>query len=160
MRDRKIRKTYRALICGNPERDRFTITQPIGKQPHPVLGYLYAACADGVAAHSECRVLQRYAETSLVEVDILTGRPHQIRIHMAVAGHPLVGDPLYAIGGLPHTLQPSATGNLPVPGDCGYHLHAMQLQLTHPNGEWMNWIAPPPDCLQHISDQSGTPPIP
>ncbi len=147
MRDRQIRKTYRALAQGTAMSDRFTITRSIGKHPHPVLGYVYAAHSEGAFAQSDCQVLRRDAETALLEVIILTGRPHQIRIHLAAAGYPLVGDPLYAMGGVPVTYEPSVSGKLPVPGDCGYHLHALYLALTHLNGQQMTFTCPPPPAL-------------
>jgi 23S rRNA pseudouridine1911/1915/1917 synthase len=132
MRDRQIRKTYHTLVVGNTMPDQFTINHPIGKIPHPVLGYIYGATADGNFAQSDCQVLKRNAETALLEVTILTGRPHQIRIHLAAAGYPLVGDPLYGMGGIPRCNSTLDTEKLPVPGDVGYHLHAYHLAFAHP----------------------------
>jgi 23S rRNA pseudouridine1911/1915/1917 synthase len=77
------------------------ISNPIGKIPHSVLGYVYGATPEGKIARSDCRVLERHRNCILVEVTILTGRPHQIRIHLAAAGYPLLGDPLYVAGGIP-----------------------------------------------------------
>lgn len=150
LRDHQMQKIYRTLVSGLPDREQFTVTQPIGKLNHPVLGHLFAAHPTGLPAQSDCRVLQRYAETALLEVAILTGRPHQIRIHMAAAGYPLVGDPLYGVGGLPIVDTPSETGELPVPGDCGYFLHAMYLKFTHPNGQPIHLICPPPPELEEL----------
>lgn len=147
LRERQMQKIYRALVQGVPLPDRFSVTEPIGKQPHPVLGYIYAAQPQGAFAQSDCQVLRRDAETALLEVSILTGRPHQIRIHLAAAGYPLVGDPLYAIGGLPLNDLSSANGKLPVPGDCGYALHALLLSFTHPNGQPMTFTCSPPLAL-------------
>jgi 23S rRNA pseudouridine1911/1915/1917 synthase len=101
-----ICKTYRALVGAGDLPDRFTITTPIGKVNHPVLGYLYAASPSGLPAYSEGRVLRRAPESTVVEVTIRTGRPHQIRIHLAAAGYPLVGDPLYGVGGRPLAMEP------------------------------------------------------
>ncbi|NJR49629.1 MAG: RluA family pseudouridine synthase [Leptolyngbyaceae cyanobacterium CSU_1_3] len=123
----QICKLYRALATGNEMPDRFTVTQAIDKVSHPTLGYLYAASDLGKSAISHCRVMQRdrIPGASLLEVTIPTGRPHQIRIHLAAAGHPLWGDPLYAVGG--GLLDQNA-----LPGDCGYFLHAYQLRFIHP----------------------------
>lgn len=135
MRDRQIRKVYRVLVGAGDLEDCFTITQAIGKIPHPVLGYVYGAITDGLPAHSECQVLQRRSNATLLEVTILTGRPHQIRIHLAAVGYPLIGDPLYTVGGIPRLDFPSQPGKVPVPGDCGYHLHAHHLTFIHPKTE-------------------------
>lgn len=148
MRDRKIRKVYRALASGSGMRDCFTVTQPIGKVAYPTLGYLYAATPDGLPAQSDCCVVKRGDRTTLLDVTILTGRPHQIRIHLAAAGYPLWGDRLYGAGGLPLPDLVSPTEKLPVPGDCGYFLHAMHLELIHPNGKPLSFTAPPPPELR------------
>lgn len=132
MRQHQIRKVYRALVGAGTMPDRFTLRYPIGKIPHPVLGYVYGATPIGKFAQSDCQVIERTATTTWLEVTILTGRPHQIRIHLAAAGYPLLGDPLYDVGGVPRLEAAIATDKLPVPGDCGYFLHAYQLAFTHP----------------------------
>lgn len=144
---KSIRKTYRALIgpCDLPK--RFILTTPIGKVPHPVLGYVYGATSDGLPAYSEVQVLKRNPESTLLEVTIRTGRPHQIRIHLAAAGYPLLGDPLYEAGGVPRPVA-AMTEKLPVPGDCGYWLHAYQLCFIHPKLEkTMAFQCLPPPAL-------------
>jgi 23S rRNA pseudouridine1911/1915/1917 synthase len=143
-----LRKTYRALVgpCNLP--DAFTLTTPIGKVPHPVLGYVYAAAPHGLSAYSQGIVLKRSPTTTLLEVTIRTGRPHQIRIHLAAAGYPLLGDPLYAPGGLPYPTAADPAAKLPVPGDCGYWLHAHRLSLPHPRtGERLEFCCEPPEAL-------------
>lgn len=146
---RQIRKVYLALASGHQMPDGFTVNQPIGKIAHPNLGYIHGAAADGKPAVSHCRVLERRVDSSVVEVTIATGRPHQIRIHLAAAGFPLVGDPLYGVGGLPLTAAALPDQRIPVPGDCGYCLHAHQLTLTHPRtGESLHWTCPPPAALR------------
>ena len=132
----QLKKVYLVLVRGTSIRDRLTIEQPIGKIPHPVLGYIYGATPTGKYARSESRVIQRYDNHTLLEVTISTGRPHQIRIHTAAVGYPLVGDPLYIAGG---TFAPIRENQktIPVPGDCGYFLHAYSLSFIHPRSEAM-----------------------
>lgn len=125
-RDHRVGKVYRALVQGRPAQDTFTCETPIGPVAHPTLGTVFAASPAGKHALSHVRVLERREGCSLVEVSIETGRPHQIRIHMATCGHPLLGDPLFAPGG------GWAGDGLALPGDEGYHLHALRLSLLHP----------------------------
>ena len=141
-REGRIEKTYRALAQGIARQDEFEISTPIGLVPHPRLGEVYAASPDSKGSRSFARVLARRDGQTLFEVDIHTGRPHQIRIHLAAMGHPLVGDPLYGVGGLPLADLPG------LPGDGGYLLHAHRLGFMHPaTGERMIIEAPPPAPL-------------
>lgn len=126
LREHQMTKLYRALVQGAPVLDAFTVEVPIGPIAHPSLGSVHAASPAGKTATSHVRVLERRGPESLVEVHIETGRPHQIRIHMAACGHPLVGDPLYASGG---GLREDRKA---LPGDEGYLLHALRLTLPHP----------------------------
>ena len=127
----RISKIYRTLVTGNSIPEFLIIEQPIGKITHPVLDYIYGATAQGAFALSECRVLERYTDSTLIEVKITTGRPHQIRIHLAAAGYPLLGDPLYIEGGT-FSIPNLSQAKIPVPGDCGYFLHAYALSFVHP----------------------------
>jgi 23S rRNA pseudouridine1911/1915/1917 synthase len=104
---------------------------------------VFAANPQGKSARSVARVVQKRSNTTVFEVDLHTGRPHQIRIHLASIGHPLEGDPLYAPGGLPKTDHPG------LPGDPGYWLHAQRITFTHPSSnKSMELTAPPPDILR------------
>ena len=136
----RVRKVYLALASGVAGQDIYEIRTPIGPVPHPKLGDVFAASPAGKPAHSVARVRARRADSTLFEVEIFTGRPHQIRIHLASIGQPLVGDPLYAPGGSP---RPDA-----LPGDLGYHLHAWRLGFTDPtSGKAMTLEAPVPETL-------------
>ena len=149
-RERRVTKVYRALVEGSPERDAFAVEVGIGRIPHPTLGSVHAARPDGLPSRSEVRVLERRGATSLVEVRIETGRPHQIRIHLAASGHPLAGDPLYASGG---GLRGDGTA---LPGDTGYLLHAMRLALAHPeSGQPFQVESRPPRALMGSLEQAG-----
>ena len=138
-REGRVLKTYRALVAGVPKEPAFTIDTPIGPVPHPRLGQVHATLARGRAAISHVRVLEACEGNAIVEVMIPTGRPHQIRIHLAAAGHPLVGDPLYVAGG-------GIAAEPGLPGDPGYWLHAHRLNLAHPEtgGPLLLECAPPP----------------
>lgn len=142
-REHRVEKRYRALGSGVAREEAFDIRAPIGPVPHPWLGTLHAACPQGKPSLSHARVLERRAGSTLFQVDIETGRPHQIRIHLAFAGHPLVGDPLYAAGGVPRADLTA------LPGDGGYYLHAERLAFAHPlEGHPVILTAAPPAELR------------
>jgi 23S rRNA pseudouridine1911/1915/1917 synthase len=133
----KIQKIYRALAQNIAQHDAYEILTPIGLVPHPRLGSVWAANPNGKPSKSVAKVISRAAVTTTFEVSLHSGRPHQIRIHLASIGHPLVGDPLYGLNGLP-------LENLPgLPGDGGYFLHAQFLKFHHPiTGEPIDLAAP------------------
>ena len=146
-RDHAVRKIYRALALGETRAELFVIDAPIGPVPHPLLGTVEAAVESGKAAHSVAVVLEGGRDRTLFSVEITTGRPHQVRIHLAYAGHPLVGDPLYEAGG-------GLKRHPGLPGDGGYLLHAQQLHFAHPaTGRPMTLLAPPPAALQTYAEQ-------
>ncbi len=138
----RVEKEYRALVRGRPSRESFTVETPIGLVPHPRLGHVHAASLAGRAAVSHVHVLATRGADALVAVTIATGRPHQVRIHLAAAGHPLVGDPLYVEGGGP--------GPAPaLPGEGGYRLHSHRLALAHPlTGQRLELECPLPPELR------------
>ena len=146
-RDHAVKKMYRALGLGETRTEIFVIDAPIGPVPHPLLGTVEAALEGGKPSHSVAVVLETHSDRTLFSVEILTGRPHQVRIHLAYAGHPLVGDPLYEAGG-------GLKRHPGLPGDGGYLLHAEQLQFAHPlTGERISLTAPPPRALQTRVEQ-------
>jgi 23S rRNA pseudouridine1911/1915/1917 synthase len=144
----RIEKTYRALVAGIPVREAFTIDVPIGLAPHPRLGSVHAVAAAGTGkpARTDVRVLAERNGCAVIEARIPTGRPHQIRIHLASTGHPLVGDPLYVAGG-------GIGANPGLPGDPGYRLHAHRLRLAHPaSGVSLEIECGPPPELRVATD--------
>lgn len=157
------RKTYRALLqppapasplLALEPGELLSLTTPIGRRPHGRLGMIWAAAppaatvaaggSTALPARSELRLLERGDRVWLAEVTIATGRPHQIRIHTAAAGAPLLGDPLYAPGGV--ALDQA------LPGDGGYHLHAHRLRLACPDGGLLELEAPLPEALRGAAD--------
>ncbi|GER43241.1 pseudouridine synthase family protein [Striga asiatica] len=167
---RNITKVYRALASGIIVENEVVIDQPIGPVKYPgVAKGLYVASPTGKPALSKVVVLERnlLSNSTLVKVEIQSGRPHQIRIHLAFIGHPLVGDPLYDIGGQPKCSDhKSDDGSFaqdggyerpekPVPGDCGYHLHAHHVTFAHPlTDEVIAITAPLPPVLQTVEEES------
>jgi 23S rRNA pseudouridine1911/1915/1917 synthase len=134
-----IQKIYRAQAQNIAEHDVYEILTPIGLVRHPRLGQVWAAKPDGKPSKSLAKVISRSARnttrpgTTIFEVSLYSGRPHQIRIHLASIGHPLVGDPLYGLNGQPLEDLPG------LPGDGGYFLHAQFLKFQHPiTGEQIN----------------------
>jgi 23S rRNA pseudouridine1911/1915/1917 synthase len=145
----QVHKIYRALASGEPRRSTFEVTVPIGPVPYAPLGTLNAASPLGKPAQSIVRVVERREQEFLCDVEILTGRPHQIRIHLAAAGHPLVGDPLYSEGGVP------PAGCLAIPGDGGYALHAMELRFPHPKTGDTVTVRCDPDSVLECREEIG-----
>lgn len=130
MRDRRIERTYLGLVHGIPEHPRGTLDGPIGRDPHNRLRY--AIVADGKPAITHYQVREAFRKHAELEFLLETGRTHQIRVHMAQLGHPIVNDPIYG-----HTEPRFA-----LPGQA---LHAWRLRFPHPKtAEMLSFETPPP----------------
>ena len=145
-REHEVKKTYRALATGVTHTDIFVIDAAIGPVAHPLLGEVEAASESGKPSHSVAIVLERRVTETVFSVEIKTGRSHQVRVHLAYAGHPLVGDPLYAEGG-------TIRHHPGLPGDGGYLLHAEKLAFAHPmTGTNTTIISRPPHTLLTLKE--------
>jgi 23S rRNA pseudouridine1911/1915/1917 synthase len=121
-----VERRYRAWVNGPFPSGESILEHPLGPVPHTLLGTVEGVSASGKRARTCVRLVERASESSLVDVAIDTGRTHQIRIHLAASGHPLVGDPLYPEGGVPDPAERT------LPGEIGYRLHAYRLSFVHP----------------------------
>ena len=146
---REMSRVYRALALGDITAGG-TVDAPIGR--HPKDRKRMAVVASGKPAVSHYRVLDRWGDVSHIEVSLETGRTHQIRVHMAKLGHPLVGDPVYG-------RKPRARGTLTeeqlaaVRSFPRQALHARKLRLVHPEGERsVTYTAPLPADLAGLID--------
>ena len=134
-------RIYYAIALGNFKDDSGTVNAPIGR--HPVDRKRMAICrrpGEGREAVTHYTVLQRFGQMTYIRCQLETGRTHQIRVHMASVGHPLLGDPVYGGNGTKFEAKHRAL----ISGQC---LFAGELSLTHPKtGERMTFKAPlPPD---------------
>ncbi len=143
---RRVAKTYLAIVYGVPRAASGEIAAAIGR--HPTRRQEMSVRAGGKPARTRWRRLQSGPGVALVELDLETGRTHQIRVHMKAIGHPLVGDPVYGEArwrGLPRAAQP-ALRDFARPA-----LHAWRLAFDHPTtGERLRFEAPPPDDLRRL----------
>ena len=138
--ERSIGRTYHALVMGDVEGGA-QVDAPIGR--HPVHRTRMAVTRSGRAARTSYRPLERFGRATLLECKLDTGRTHQIRVHLASIGHPLVGDPLY---GRKSQAMPGAVQQLKRQA-----LHAQRLELEHPvSGERLHWISTLPADLDHV----------
>ena len=118
----ELRKTYHALVWGGPDADAGVIDAPIARRPLPSL--LRYVNQEGKPSVTEFSVLQRQGSVSLLALRPVTGRTHQLRVHCAYMGYPILGDPQY---GSPESLTLSAEMGLQTQQLC-----AKELEFTHP----------------------------
>ena len=136
IREKQAHRIYTALCFGNVRVDEGVIDAPLGRSPRD--RKKMAVLPGGRPAVTEYRVLARYGAYTLVEARLQTGRTHQIRVHFADRGFPVVGDPLYTRQKAPFQTE-------------GQMLHAGRLELSHPvTSEWMTFTAPLPAYFADI----------
>lgn len=138
IRTKVAHRIYLAIVNGNIKEEAGIIKGDIGR--HPIERKKMAIVKEnGKPAVTHFKVLERFGDFTLVECKLETGRTHQIRVHMASIGHPLVNDPKYG----PKKSSPFAIK--------GQALHSHELTLTHPtSGEEMHFTAPLPDDMEKI----------
>ena len=139
IKEHTVTRRYRGIVCGVVKEDEGTIEGAIGR--HPTQRKKMAINEkNGKPAITHYKVLQRFAKYTYMEFRLETGRTHQIRVHMASIGHPLLGDELYG--------NPK---NLAMKGLQGQTLHAMVIGFVHPTThEYMEFEAPLPEYFQNL----------
>lgn len=140
IKDRKVKKTYIALVRGIIAENEATINMPIGRNNKD--RKKMAVNKNGKEAITHFKVLNRYTTSKgnycLLEIKIDTGRTHQIRVHMAEIGHPVIGDMVYSNG----------KNEFGIVGQC---LHAKRLEFSHPiTGKKMSFDAPLPEYFENV----------
>lgn len=136
IKDREVKKIYIALVKGNINENEATINMPIGRSTKD--RKKMAVRKDGKEAITHFKVLKRYGDYTLLKVKIDTGRTHQIRVHLAEIGHPVVGDMVYSKGKNEFGVE-------------GQMLHAQSLEFKHPiTGQEMHLEADLPQYFKNV----------
>jgi len=135
---REVRKVYHAVVQGHPDPFSGTIEGPIGR--HPAHDWKFAVTRDGKPSVTHYRTLEAFPHATLLEIELETGRTHQIRVHMSAQHHPCVGDGMYGA-------DPTLSERL---GLTRQWLHAMRLGFRHPSsGAEVEFESAYPADLRH-----------
>ena len=141
LKARRVKKTYQALVLGNVAAAVGRIEAPIGRDPKHRTKM--AVVPDGRPSVTGYRVRERFADWTLLDLDLVTGRTHQIRVHLDAIGHPVAGDPVYGTG----------TSRRGPAGLDRLFLHTWRLELTSPSdGHLIRATAPLPPELTSVLD--------
>ena len=136
IKNHEVKKTYIALVRGNVKENEATIDMPIARSTKDRTKM--AVSKNGKNAVTHIKVLERFNDYTLLEVNIETGRTHQIRVHMSKIGYPIVGDYVYSNGRNPFGVE-------------GQMLHSQKLEFVHPiSGKKMSLEAPLPEYFEEV----------
>lgn len=140
-KEREVDKIYHAVVQGHPDPLSGTIEGPIGR--HPGHEWRFAVTRDGKPSVTHYTTIEAFPYASLLEIELETGRTHQIRVHMSAQRHPCVGDGMYGA-------DPALSARL---GLARQWLHAMRLGFRHPgSGAHVEYESAYPEDLQHALD--------
>ena len=147
LKTHSMSRVYYAVVCGNIKNDSGTVNAPIGRNPvdrKKMAVIKDASNKSAKEAVTHYKVMERFVGFTLLKCVLETGRTHQIRVHMASIGHPILGDPLYGGDGSKFSQANKALLN----GQC---LHAKELSLTHPtSGELMRFECELPETTEKL----------
>ena len=137
LRERSVEKKYLAVVAGVPDPEVGLIDAPLGRDPADPRRM--AVVDRGRSSRTGYRLLERFVDASLLECDLITGRTHQIRVHLAAIGHPIAGDGTYGIRC--NDIQRQA-------------LHARSITFTHPHHrERVDFSVDPPDDFRDLVER-------
>ena len=140
LKEHSVNRIYHAIVHGVVKEEELTIDAPLGR--HPKDRMKMAVVPDGKRAGTHVSVLRRFGKFTYVACRLETGRTHQIRVHMAHIGHPILGDEVYAPGR--KSFAACREGQI---------LHAKTIGFVHPrSGKYIEFEAPLPDEFRHLLD--------